>query len=39
MIDRVRRASMGGAVWGDFDEVADEPGREVPDDDLLEASA
>jgi len=29
---------MDGAAWGDFDEVADEPGREVPDD-LLEASA
>ena len=27
------------AAWGDFDEVADESGREDPDDDLLEASA
>jgi hypothetical protein len=24
MIDRVRWAFMGGAAWGDFDEVADE---------------
>jgi hypothetical protein len=39
MIDRVRWAFMGGAAWGDFDEVADESGREDPDDDLLEASA
>jgi hypothetical protein len=39
MIDRVRWAFMGGAAWAISTRWPTSQGREVPDDDLLEASA